>query len=71
MKISFDDEVIGDVKKLNLAPGDTVLVEVAGRVSAQDAANIRAHVRRVFPDHEVLVVPADLTVSIISEPDAI
>lgn len=68
MKISVDDKPIGEVKRMNLDPGDAILVELNFTPTMLQAERVRDQVRRVFPDHDVLVVPASAKVSIVANP---
>jgi hypothetical protein len=67
MKISVDDEPIGEVKRMTLAPGDSILVEVDRRLSDWEADRISTGVQRIFPGHQVLVVPPSITVSVVGD----
>lgn len=44
------------VRVARLQPKDVILVEIAGKVSLQEAQNMRHQLKEVWPDHEVLVL---------------
>jgi hypothetical protein len=55
---------ITDLARVTLGPGDKLLVRIPGR-SVQDRRKVYDYVKPRFPDHEVLVLPADCEVSVI------
>lgn len=58
----------GDVQRLALQPGDVVIIRTAEIISAETAARLREHCRRVFEGHEVLVLGPGVSVEVAGAP---
>lgn len=50
-------QIVGDIGKIALQPGDVLVVTVASTVlSLSDRDHIEAALHRVFPDHKALIL---------------
>lgn len=52
--LNFLDRV-EEVKVVRLQPGDIIVCKTDDRVTTEGAARVQSALKRVFPDHEVLI----------------
>ncbi len=76
MSIEMNDEheqsseirYLGDVQRLQLQPGDVVVVTVPGVLSYSQFLAVEAHFQQRLPDHTVLVLERGASVSVMNTP---
>lgn len=62
----FSVDIRGSVKRLDLQPGDTILIELEHIASTSVHERIREYVQSVFPDNKVLTLDHGMKLSIVS-----
>lgn len=60
-------QVIGDVARLVVQPGDALLVRVNVEASAAFYQAMRKELARLFPDVRVVIVPAEIDMQVVSQ----
>lgn len=58
----------GDVQRLELRPGDVVVIRVSEHISAETAARVRSYCSQAFAGHEVLVLGPGMSVEVAGAP---
>lgn len=61
---------LGDVQRLELKPGDKVVLTLPYRSTLEVVERIRALLVDKFPDHEILVLEEGTKIGVISEASA-
>lgn len=60
------DDLLVDVARARLEPGDVVVVRVSRHLSAAAAGAITSDLKDAFPDHQVVVLPPDINLEVIA-----
>ncbi|MDX0572174.1 hypothetical protein GOD68_18265 [Sinorhizobium medicae] len=58
---------IEDIRRIELKPGDKLVLKVSGRVSEEMAVRLRKHLEDFAPGVPVLVLDASVSLEILSE----
>ena len=70
-RLYLDNEPLGEVKRLNLAPGDALVIECAQHLNLQQVDRIKSCVESGLPGVRVLVLDGGLTLrALIGAPEA-
>lgn len=56
---------LGDVQRLELQPGDVIVLSCAVHLSAAENDRIREVMKRFFPNHQVLILEGDVRIGVI------
>lgn len=56
---------LGDVQKLSLSPGDTIVIKAAEPLSEADVMRIRDSMSGIFEDHRVLVLDKTMELGVL------
>ncbi len=59
------DALVAEVRKLSLAPGDTVVIKLGQSLSAEVAERIKSNLEPRFPENTILVLDEDVDLSTI------
>jgi hypothetical protein len=70
MADQVDIRIVGDLQKLALAPTDSVVVRVAGRLTAGQYESIKSQLRQLFPSNECIVLDSAAELTVVSQPAA-
>lgn len=61
---------LGDVERLVLNPGDTIVIKTAAHLTREHAKCLRAHVESVVPGHRVLVLTDGMEIGVLGAEEA-
>lgn len=60
------DDIIADVERLDLQPGDHVLLRVGHPLTQDQVEQMRATLKQALPDHKALILDAGMTLEKLS-----
>lgn len=60
-------DILGDIKKVSLNPGDVVLIEHHIPMARNDLAVIQKQFELVFPGHKVVVMQAGMKMKVVEQ----
>lgn len=66
-KLSFN--ILGDVQKLDLKAGDTVIVKCQVPLSPNDRQNVHAQFQKLFPNNQIAVLMPGMSLEVVSKTD--
>jgi hypothetical protein len=55
---------IDEVAKLDVKPGDTIVIRVARQITVEEAHLLQSQALQALPDVRVLVLPPELTIEV-------
>lgn len=67
-KLLFNNEEIGKIHRLNLKPGDTLVIRANSEVlSDEDSARIHKMIQDVMPGVPVVVIDSQIDIGVVSQ----
>ncbi len=57
---------IEDIKKINVNPGDVIVIRANRKISAESAFRINQFVIGALPDNKVIILDGDLELSVLT-----
>lgn len=70
MELSVDGEPLGDIERVQLCPGDVLVLTVPGRVTCEQAALWKDRLKAFFPNNDVAIVSDAAELTIVSPDQA-
>lgn len=61
---------IESIRRLDLKPGDTLVLKVADALTEDESRSLRADLDRYLPEHKAVILSGDLDLVVLSAPGA-
>lgn len=62
--------VVSEVQRLEVRPGDVVVVRCEKRIRPEFAVYLKKRIRAHFPDNEVIVIDGGIELQVLADPES-